>query len=98
MRKLLSSFPHHHPERVMVMPCQWRVPHHPLAPHSRRELTDFCVTLKETFFFFFTKDNISLKVIFKREVKMNMCHVNSGGFPHWQGQLPQTLVLNVDIS
>ena len=100
MRKLLSSFPHYPPERVVVMLCQWR------APHGHRErLTSVCSSRRRLsflllllLFFFFTKDNISLKVIFKREVKMNMCHVNSGGFPYWQGQLPQTLILNVDTS
>lgn len=29
---------------------------------------------------------------------MNMCHVKLRGFPDWQRQLPQTLVMNMDTS
>ena len=62
MRKLLSSFLHHPSERVVVMPCQWRAPHHPLAPHSHRErLTSVCSSRRRLsfllllLFFFFHK-------------------------------------------
>ena len=28
-------------------------------------------------------------VIFKREMKMNVCHVKLGGFPDWRGDYPR---------
>lgn len=71
------------------------VVHHPLTPGGRREQPPSASPSRKRLF---TKDNVPLNVLFKREVNISTCHVKLRGFSGWQKAIAPAWAISLDTS